>query len=105
MLQKSRWLTRRTVLQLAGLFIVAVITRIVLGFTLPAYPIDKTRETILIGFPICVVVITGSLLWGGFRAAVFSTVVVVFAILATLWYSGLTEAIEWERLHARDLND
>jgi hypothetical protein len=103
MSQKSPWFTRRTVLRFAGLLVVAVITRYVLGLVMPSTSNDA-NDLILIAFPACSVAMMAGLFWGGLRAAIYLGVVLAFAVAALLWYQGLTKAIEYEQKHARELH-
>jgi DnaJ-domain-containing protein 1 len=103
MSQKSPWFTRRTVLRFAGLLLVAVITRFVLGLVMTSNP-NHANDLILIAFPAGSVAMMAALIWGGLRAAIYMGVVLAFAGLAVLWYQGLTKAIEYEQKHARELH-
>jgi hypothetical protein len=106
-LQKPQRFARRTVLRLAGLLILGLVSRYVVGFVMSSTPTlanDPANDTILFASPACIVAVAAALVWGGMRAAVYTMVVLAFAVIAVLWYQGLTKAIEYERRHAREMN-
>jgi len=107
-LQKSQHFARRTVLRIAGLLILGVISRYVVGFVMSLTPTlanDPANDAILVASPACIVAVGAALIWGGMRAAVYTMVVLAFAVIAALWYQGLAKAIEYERRHVREMNE
>jgi hypothetical protein len=107
-LQKPRRFARRTVLRIAGLLILGVISRYVVGFVMSLSPTlanDPANDAILLASPACIVAVVAALVWGGMRAAVYTVVVLAFAVIAALWYQGLAKAIEYERRHVREMNE